>query len=182
MQVMYARMEEADALIESLMQDKDPNLRQSGMYTVAMAYCGTGNNKAIKRLLHVAVRTRGCRFFMWRCHTTALLKKILLHNSAARPCHAFMHICLAYCHATVLSRNIGTHQFLVTQICHVTLFRSFLVVWLLLLLNDVTRECDTLRCCVLELQGNAFGHLLVIVHWAADLSLSLSRHHRLGLP
>ncbi|RMX59460.1 hypothetical protein pdam_00015650, partial [Pocillopora damicornis] len=53
--VMYARMEEADALIESLMQDKDPNLRQSGMYTVAMAYCGTGNNKAIKRLLHVAV-------------------------------------------------------------------------------------------------------------------------------
>ncbi|XP_027049051.1 26S proteasome non-ATPase regulatory subunit 1-like [Pocillopora damicornis] len=55
MQVMYARMEEADALIESLMQDKDPNLRQSGMYTVAMAYCGTGNNKAIKRLLHVAV-------------------------------------------------------------------------------------------------------------------------------
>ncbi|XP_015761098.1 PREDICTED: 26S proteasome non-ATPase regulatory subunit 1-like [Acropora digitifera] len=54
-QVMYARMEEADALIESLMQDKDHNLRQSGMYTVAMAYCGTGNNKAIKRLLHVAV-------------------------------------------------------------------------------------------------------------------------------
>ena len=52
---MYARMEEADALIESLMQDKDPNLRQSGMYTVAMAYCGTGNNRAIKRLLHVAV-------------------------------------------------------------------------------------------------------------------------------
>ena len=52
---MYARMEEADALIESLMQDKDHNLRQSGMYTVAMAYCGTGNNKAIKRLLHVAV-------------------------------------------------------------------------------------------------------------------------------
>ncbi|KAK3742872.1 hypothetical protein QZH41_020405 [Actinostola sp. cb2023] len=53
--VMYARMEEADALIESLAQDKDSNLRRSAMYTVAMAYCGTGNNKAIKRLLHVAV-------------------------------------------------------------------------------------------------------------------------------
>lgn len=52
---MYARMEEADALIESLAQDKDSNLRRSAMYTVAMAYCGTGNNKAIKRLLHVAV-------------------------------------------------------------------------------------------------------------------------------
>ncbi|EDO26298.1 predicted protein, partial [Nematostella vectensis] len=53
--VMYARMEEADALIESLSRDKDSNLRRSAMYTVAMAYCGTGNNKAIKRLLHVAV-------------------------------------------------------------------------------------------------------------------------------
>ena len=63
---MYARMEEADALIESLMHDKDHNLRQSGMYTVAMAYCGTGNNKAIKRLLHVAVRSTGC--VTQRCH------------------------------------------------------------------------------------------------------------------
>ena len=25
------------------------------MYTIAMAYCGTGNNKAIRNLLHVAV-------------------------------------------------------------------------------------------------------------------------------
>ena len=25
------------------------------MYTIAMAYCGTGNNKAIRKLLHVAV-------------------------------------------------------------------------------------------------------------------------------
>uniref|UniRef100_A0A452UQ56 26S proteasome non-ATPase regulatory subunit 1 n=1 Tax=Ursus maritimus TaxID=29073 RepID=A0A452UQ56_URSMA len=53
--VMYGRMEEADALIESLCRDKDPILRRSGMYTVAMAYCGSGNNKAIRRLLHVAV-------------------------------------------------------------------------------------------------------------------------------
>ncbi|XP_023577829.1 26S proteasome non-ATPase regulatory subunit 1 [Octodon degus] len=34
---------------------QDPILRRSGMYTVAMAYCGSGNNKAIRRLLHVAV-------------------------------------------------------------------------------------------------------------------------------
>uniref|UniRef100_K7DZZ0 26S proteasome non-ATPase regulatory subunit 1 n=1 Tax=Monodelphis domestica TaxID=13616 RepID=K7DZZ0_MONDO len=53
--VMYGRMEEADALIESLCRDKDPILRRSGMYTVAMAYCGSGNNRAIRRLLHVAV-------------------------------------------------------------------------------------------------------------------------------
>ncbi|CAB4012611.1 26S proteasome non-ATPase regulatory subunit 1-like [Paramuricea clavata] len=53
--VMYSRMEEADALIDDLFRDKDPNLRICGMYTIAMAYCGTGNNKAIKQLLHVAV-------------------------------------------------------------------------------------------------------------------------------
>lgn len=52
---MYGRLEEADTLIESLCRDKDPILRRSGMYTVAMAYCGTGNNKAVRRLLHVAV-------------------------------------------------------------------------------------------------------------------------------
>merc|ERR1712029_409352 len=53
--VMYGRLEEADPLIESLCNDKDAILRRSGMYTIAMAYCGTGNNKAIKKLLHVAV-------------------------------------------------------------------------------------------------------------------------------
>ena len=30
-------------------------LRMSGMYSVGMSYAGTGNNKAIRRLLHVAV-------------------------------------------------------------------------------------------------------------------------------
>lgn len=52
---MYGRLEEADTLIESLCRDKDPLLRRSGMHTVAMAYCGTGNNKAIRKLLHIAV-------------------------------------------------------------------------------------------------------------------------------
>ncbi|KAJ3101281.1 proteasome regulatory particle base subunit [Phlyctochytrium planicorne] len=53
--IMYGKEENADALIEELLQDKDPILRYSGIYTVAMAYSGTGNNKAIKKLLHVAV-------------------------------------------------------------------------------------------------------------------------------
>merc|ERR1712130_581201 len=53
--VMYGRLEEADPLIESLTRDKDAILRRSGMYTIAMAYCGTGNNSAIRKLLHVAV-------------------------------------------------------------------------------------------------------------------------------
>ena len=37
---MYGRLEEADALIESLSKDKDPILRRSGMYTIALAYAG----------------------------------------------------------------------------------------------------------------------------------------------
>merc|ERR1712165_154119 len=53
--VMYGRLEEADPLIESLCNDKDAILRRSGMYTIAMAYCGTGSNKAIRKLLHGAV-------------------------------------------------------------------------------------------------------------------------------
>eukprot|EP00058_Branchiostoma_floridae_P007904 XP_002593392.1 hypothetical protein BRAFLDRAFT_261728 [Branchiostoma floridae] len=52
---MYGRLEEADTLIESLSRDKDPILRRSGMYTIAMAYCGSGSNQAIRKLLHVAV-------------------------------------------------------------------------------------------------------------------------------
>lgn len=54
---MYGRLEEADPLVTSLCADKDPILRRSGMYTLAMAYCGTGNNQAIRKLLHVAVST-----------------------------------------------------------------------------------------------------------------------------
>lgn len=54
---MYGRLEEADSLIQQLTTDKDPILRRSGMYTLAMAYCGTGNNQAIRKLLHVAVST-----------------------------------------------------------------------------------------------------------------------------
>ena len=53
--VQYGRLEEADSLIEQLQRDKDPILRRSAMYTVAMAYCGTGNNAAVRKLLHVAV-------------------------------------------------------------------------------------------------------------------------------
>ena len=52
---MYGRLEEADTLVESLLRDKDPILRWAAMYTLAMAYCGTANNKAIRKMLHVAV-------------------------------------------------------------------------------------------------------------------------------
>ncbi|KUJ09571.1 26S proteasome regulatory complex, non-ATPase subcomplex, Rpn2/Psmd1 subunit [Mollisia scopiformis] len=53
--IMYSRQEGADELIEGLLNDPDPTLRYGGIMTVALAYCGTGSNKAVRKLLHVAV-------------------------------------------------------------------------------------------------------------------------------
>lgn len=52
---VYGREEEADTLIEQMTRDQDPILRYGGMYALALAYRGTANNKAIRRLLHFAV-------------------------------------------------------------------------------------------------------------------------------
>jgi 26S proteasome regulatory subunit N2 len=53
--IMYARQEAADELVNGLLDDADPTLRYGGIMTIALAYCGTGSNKAVRRLLHVAV-------------------------------------------------------------------------------------------------------------------------------
>ncbi|TPX45587.1 hypothetical protein SeMB42_g03942 [Synchytrium endobioticum] len=53
--IAYGREEQADVLIEQLVSDKDPILRYGGIYAISLAYAGTGNNKAIRKLLHVAV-------------------------------------------------------------------------------------------------------------------------------
>lgn len=53
--IMYGRQEGADMLIEGLLNDPDPTLRYGGIMTVALAYCGTGSNKAVRKLLHTAV-------------------------------------------------------------------------------------------------------------------------------
>lgn len=53
--IMFGRQEGADVLIEGLLNDPDPTLRYGGIMTVAMAYAGTGSNKAIRKLLHTAV-------------------------------------------------------------------------------------------------------------------------------
>merc|ERR1712137_1249052 len=47
--------ENADATIEEMRGDRDPVLRYGAQYALAMAYCGTGSNKAIRILLHTAV-------------------------------------------------------------------------------------------------------------------------------
>jgi len=53
--IMFGRQEAADDLINGLLEDPDPILRYGGILAIAMAYCGSGTNKAIRQLLHVAV-------------------------------------------------------------------------------------------------------------------------------
>lgn len=53
--IMYNRQEGADELVNGLLEDPDPILRYGGIQTLAMAYCGSGSNKAVRKLLHVAV-------------------------------------------------------------------------------------------------------------------------------
>ncbi|KAI6153672.1 26S proteasome regulatory complex non-ATPase subcomplex Rpn2 Psmd1 subunit [Pisolithus tinctorius] len=53
--VFYGRQEEADDTIRLLLAEKDPILRYGGVYTLALAYAGTSNNDAVRRLLHIAV-------------------------------------------------------------------------------------------------------------------------------
>ncbi|RMZ79157.1 hypothetical protein DV738_g3530, partial [Chaetothyriales sp. CBS 135597] len=53
--IMYGRQEGADVLINGLLADPDPSMRYGGILTIALAYVGTGSNKAVRKLLHVAV-------------------------------------------------------------------------------------------------------------------------------
>ncbi|CAM9505548.1 unnamed protein product, partial [Discosporangium mesarthrocarpum] len=52
---LYSQEEEAEGTIEQLSRDRDPIMRYGAMYAIGMAYCGTSNNHAVRRLLHVAV-------------------------------------------------------------------------------------------------------------------------------
>lgn len=51
----YGKEEGADMIIDQLTRDRDPIVRYGGMFAIAMAYCGTGDNGALRKLLHVAV-------------------------------------------------------------------------------------------------------------------------------
>lgn len=51
----YGVEHDALGIIEQLMAQEDPLLRYGGVFTTALAYAGTGDNGAIKKLLHYAV-------------------------------------------------------------------------------------------------------------------------------
>eukprot|EP00816_Leptocylindrus_hargravesii_P007844 CAMPEP_0196824882 /NCGR_PEP_ID=MMETSP1362-20130617/92736_1 /TAXON_ID=163516 /ORGANISM="Leptocylindrus danicus, Strain CCMP1856" /LENGTH=1155 /DNA_ID=CAMNT_0042205235 /DNA_START=13 /DNA_END=3479 /DNA_ORIENTATION=- len=52
----YGLEEQSDAFCDAvLLSSRDPILRYGGMYTLALAYIGTGNNAVIQKLLHAAV-------------------------------------------------------------------------------------------------------------------------------
>ncbi|PWA34540.1 26S proteasome regulatory complex, non-ATPase subcomplex, Rpn2/Psmd1 subunit [Artemisia annua] len=53
--MVYGGGIDADHIIDRMPTDKDPIIRYGGMFAIALAYSGTGNNKAIKTLLHFAV-------------------------------------------------------------------------------------------------------------------------------
>ncbi|KAJ1679718.1 proteasome regulatory particle base subunit, partial [Spiromyces aspiralis] len=53
--IMFDLQEQADDVIDRLCKKEDPLLRLAAAQTIAMAYCGTGNNEAIRKLLHMAV-------------------------------------------------------------------------------------------------------------------------------
>lgn len=51
----YGRQENANELIYKALEDEDAIIRYGGAFTIALAFVGTSNNKAVKKLLHVAV-------------------------------------------------------------------------------------------------------------------------------
>jgi 26S proteasome regulatory subunit N2 len=53
--IVYGAEESADSLVEQLSREKDPILRYGAMYCIGLAYAGTGNTNALKKLLKFSV-------------------------------------------------------------------------------------------------------------------------------
>lgn len=53
--ICFGQENAAESTIEQLLESQDAMLRYGACYTIGLAYCGTSNKLAIKRLLHIAV-------------------------------------------------------------------------------------------------------------------------------
>eukprot|EP00931_Biecheleriopsis_adriatica_P069524 TRINITY_DN4335_c0_g1_i6.p1 TRINITY_DN4335_c0_g1~~TRINITY_DN4335_c0_g1_i6.p1 ORF type:complete len:1069 (+),score=312.53 TRINITY_DN4335_c0_g1_i6:64-3270(+) len=51
----FRKEEEAESLIQQMLLDKDAILRYGGCFAIALAYVGTSQNAAIRKLLHISV-------------------------------------------------------------------------------------------------------------------------------
>ena len=51
----YGVEEGAETLIETLLRDRDEIVRYGAAFAIGLAYVGSGQNNAVKRLLHLAV-------------------------------------------------------------------------------------------------------------------------------
>lgn len=89
--VNYGQEDKALPIIDELFAQEHVHLRYGGAFTVALAYAGTGNNNAIKKLLHYAVSDPsddvrrasviGLGFLLIRDHTAAPQIVALLSQS-----------------------------------------------------------------------------------------------------
>merc|ERR1711971_888294 len=53
--MMFRKEEDAETLIQQMLLDKDAILRYGGCWCIALAYVGTSQNAAIRKLLHISV-------------------------------------------------------------------------------------------------------------------------------
>lgn len=53
--IFYGKESESEIAVKKMIEHQNPILRYGACFTLALAYCGTGDNSAIQRLLHVAV-------------------------------------------------------------------------------------------------------------------------------
>lgn len=53
--ICFGKENKADPYIKKMLESKDSILRYGACFTIGLAYCGTSNKLAIKKLLHVAV-------------------------------------------------------------------------------------------------------------------------------
>ncbi|ELP93673.1 26S proteasome non-ATPase regulatory subunit, putative, partial [Entamoeba invadens IP1] len=92
--VMFGTQEKADGIIEMMLNDSNHVMRYGGVYTCALAYCGTASEKAINKLLHFAVTDRNdevkraavlCLGFVLLKKVDELCKTILLLIDSYNP-------------------------------------------------------------------------------------------------
>lgn len=53
--MMYGLEDKSSTLVEHLLEERDPFLRESAAWVTALAYVGTGSNNGLQRLLHIAI-------------------------------------------------------------------------------------------------------------------------------